>query len=75
MVSRSVVYIPHVIACYSCIHAYEKCNHLDFSSMRVIASDTKDPGVEYKIVKCSAHVKDTAKDGVGCAEKRGIEVR
>jgi hypothetical protein len=38
------------LTCCSCVHALEKCNHLDFKAMRVIDTDKKDG---MKTVKCT----------------------
>jgi hypothetical protein len=45
-----ITHIPDGLTCCSCVHALEKCNHLDFKSMRVIGTDKKDGT---KTVKCT----------------------
>lgn len=53
--SRAVVYIPSGDMCINCVHALDSCNHLDFDEMRVIDNDSSDPGVEYRVVRCSGY--------------------
>lgn len=55
--SRELCYIPNGEQCILCVNAYNKCNHLPFNKMRVIASDCSDPGVELLVVKCEAYKK------------------
>lgn len=70
--SRSIVYIPSGTMCSMCVHAYSVCGHLDFSEMKVIASDCSDPGVEYRTVRCIAYVRG---DSTSYSGNKRTEVR
>jgi hypothetical protein len=73
--SRSVIYVPSGSMCSKCAYAYADCSGLDFSKMQVIGSDSSNPGVEYKVVKCSAYDKALVGHTGEFLPKKGTEVR
>jgi len=46
-----ITHIPDGLMCCSCVNALERCDHLDFKSMRVIKTDKTDG---LKTVKCTS---------------------
>lgn len=46
--------------CVKCQHVDRDCSYLDFSTMQVIAEDSRDrdSGIITQVVKCSEYVKD-----------------
>ncbi len=61
--SMKPLFRPTGSMCVKCQHVDRDCSYLDFSSMQVIAHDSRDrdSGIITQVVKCSEYVK--AKQG------------
>lgn len=47
-------HIPDGMMCFNCTHALRKCNHLPFTTMRIIGIDKHD---KTKVVRCTDYEK------------------
>lgn len=52
-IEQKPLFRPSGTMCMNCLHVDRDCSYLDFSSMQVIARDTK----VTQVVKCSEYVK------------------